>query len=94
MLSIDMIMGTLSRPLRQAFIPDWKVNLIDTSLILRLASSMQLTYEFSIQFQTLMGTATNPNTLLKLHKMNYVDNNISSNSELGCVLPIVVKLCK
>lgn len=55
---------------------------------------MRLTYEFSIQFQPQMGTATNPNTLLKLHKMSYVDNNISSGSELGCVLSKVVKLGK
>lgn len=89
-----MIMGTLSRPLHRAFLPAWKVNLIDTSLIFRLASSMRLTYEFSIQFQPQMGTATNPNTLLKLHKMSYVDNNISSGSELGCVLSKVVKLGK
>lgn len=86
--------GLFSRPLHQAFISDWKVNLIDTSLIVRLASSMWLTHVFSIQFQPQMGTATNPKTLLKLHKMNYVDNNISSGLELGCVLSKAVKLCK
>lgn len=69
-----------------------KVNLIDAFLILRLASSTWLTHEFPIQFQPQMGTATN--TLLKLHKVNYVDKDISSGLEVSCVLSKAGEVCK
>lgn len=49
---------------------------------------------FQFNFQPLMGAATNSNTSLKWYKMNYVDNNISSSSKLGCVLSKAVKRCK
>lgn len=73
---------------------DSRVNLMDTSLIGSLASSGEASHEFSIQFQPEMGAPTNPNTLLKQQKMNYVDNNISSSSKLSCVLSKAVKLYK
>jgi len=37
---------------------------------------------------------TNPNTLLKLHKMNDVDSNISSALKISCILSKAIKLCK
>lgn len=86
--------GFSPRPFHRDFISGWKENLIDTFLILRLASPTWPTREFPIQFHPQMGTATNPNAVLKLHKVNYVDNNISSGLGSGCVLSKAVKLCK
>lgn len=92
---VDMIMRAIFKAFGTGFYArDQRVNLIDTSLIFRFASSVQLSHEFSIQFQPQTGAPTNPNTLLKQQKMNYVDNNISSSLKLSCVMSKAVKLCK